>query len=360
LIIVAIVTGLSVGIVMIYFILFQFGVKSSNKEDDQSWPVSIVIAARNEDKNIKTCLDAIIKQDYPEFEIILVDDHSSDETLRIAEGFKTYFPDLKIVQSKNKGKKSAVKTGIQEAQYEYLLFTDADCQPRSSTWIKNMMLYFDENTSIVIGYSPYQFNHSLINYIQQYETLLTACLYISAVHFYRPYMAVGRNLAYRKSVFTKSSQFNTHLNLLSGDDDLLIQEMATRDNTKVCLQPDAFVDSKPKRQLKSFFFQKLRHISTSDHYKWKDKLLLGLFHFARLGIFTGFLLLILWTEHQMLATISLLCYFILLQAVLFRPCKKLGITGIIFYIPVIEVFLVGFHLVLIFYKLFLSKKIKWK
>ena len=359
-IIVAIITGLFFGVLVLYFIVFQLGVRSSKKGYDKIQPVSVIIAAKNEESNIKACLKSIIKQDYSSFEIILVDDHSSDQTSEIARKIQTEFPDLKITKAKGHGKKSAIKQGILESQNEYLLFTDADCQVRSSYWINRMMSYFDQDTSIVLGYSPYQLKKSLTNYIQQYETLLTACLYVSAVHYYRPYMAVGRNLAYRKSVFTESSRFNKHLNLLSGDDDLFIQEMATPKNTKVCLDAEAFVESKPANNLKFLFRQKLRHISTADHYRWKDKFLLSLFHFARFGILLAFLLLIILTDQQLIATIGLLSYFIVLQVAFFRPCRKLSSPKINWYIPLLELFLVVFHITLLFYKLFSSKKIRWK
>ena len=345
---------------ILYFLIFQFGLKSSETGNEKNLPVSVIIAAKNEEQNIKACLASIIKQDYPNFEIILVDDHSTDETIAVSKAFQTEFPDLKIIQAQDHGKKFAIKQGILEAQNEYLLFTDADCQARSTNWINRMMSYFDQDTYIVLGYSPYKFKRRLTNYLQQYETLLSACLYISAAHFYRPYMAVGRNLAYRKSVFMESDQFESHLDLLSGDDDLFIQKMATKRNTKVCLDADAFVESKPINDLKSLFRQKIRHITTADHYKWKDKILLGLFYIARLGILIGLLLMIILTDQQLIATLSLLVYFIVLQLAFFRPCRKLGLSKINWYIPLLEVFLVVIQLALFSYKSFSSKKIEWK
>ena len=345
---------------LIYLIIFQLGIRSSKISGEKSVPVSVIIAARNEEKNIKDCLTSIIDQNYPNFEVILIDDHSTDKTISISQTLRLEFPDLQIIRAKNHGKKFAIQQGIHQAQNEYLLFTDADCQPRSANWISKMISYFDQETSFVLGYSPYRSKRNLTNYLQRYETLLTACLYVSAVHFYKPYMAVGRNLAYRKSVFLKSDQFQNHLDILSGDDDLLIQQMATLQNTKICLDTDAFVDSKPKQNLKQLFRQKLRHISTADHYKSKDRFLLGLFYTARLGTLTGFFFLIILTDQQLIATLSILGYFILLQIAFFHPCKKLGLSKINWYIPLLEVLLVIFQLGLFIYKLFSSKKIRWK
>lgn len=320
----------------------------------------MIIAAKNEAKYLSDCLQRIIDQNYPNYEVIIINDHSTDDTLTVARDFEQAHEFVHVFDNDGDGKKSAIKTGIHQAKNEFLLFTDADCQPVSDHWIGEMTRCFDQETSIVLGYSPYKFKKRPGNFLQQYETLLTACLYISAARLYKPYMAVGRNLAYRRSLFMASDQFGSHLDLLSGDDDLFVQQMGTQNNTKVCLSPRSFVRSEPTDGLQELFKQKRRHISTASSYQKGHQFLLALFHIARFATLSGFLALIILGDHPIQALIGLLIYFILLQIAYILPAKRLMAQKINWYVPILEVLLLVFQLILAIDRLINGKNINWK
>ena len=357
---IAILTGLFLGVILLFLSIFQFGVSASRCSSSERPPVSVIIAAKNEAEHLSKVLQRIIDQNYPNYEVIIINDHSTDDTVTIAREFERSHELVRVFDNDGDGKKSAIKTGIHQAKNELLLFTDADCQPVSDHWIGEMTRCFDQNTSIVLGYSPYKFKKRPVNLLQQYETLLTACLYISAARFHRPYMAVGRNLAYRRSLFMASDQFESHLDLLSGDDDLFVQQMGTRNNTKVCLSPRSFVRSEPTDGLQELFKQKRRHISTAGSYQREHQFLLALFHLARFGTLSGFLALIIFGDHPVQAFIGLLIYFILLQLAFIVPARRLAARKVNWYVPILEVFLVIFQLVLAIDRLVNKKNIGWK
>src|SRR5690349_11485174 len=153
-------------------------------------------------------------------------------------------------------KKYAITLGIKAAKFEWLLFTDADCRP-GDQWVRSMSSQFNNETSFVLGFSPYVKMLGVLNAFIRFETIITAIQYISFTLLGRPYMGVGRNLAYRRSIFLDGKGFNNFLNVTGGDDDLLVNQHATATNTVVHVDENALVYSKPKLTWSTFFNQKI-------------------------------------------------------------------------------------------------------
>ncbi|RRO21394.1 glycosyltransferase [Flavobacteriaceae bacterium 14752] len=247
-------------------------------------PISVVIAAKNEAENLKTNLPYILKQNYPLFEVIVVDDQSKDKTLEILKQFEERYQFLKCLSVKSSlksSKKNALDLGIHHAKYEHLVFTDADCKPISENWLMHLQNHFSPQHELVLGFSPYRKLPNPINPIIRFETLLTAINYFGFSKIGMPYMGVGRNLAYTKSLYRKIGGFKTHRHLLSGDDDLLVNQAVKKTQIALCLNPDSFVESQPKLDFKSWVNQKRRHVTTASYYRLKHKLWLGLQYISK-------------------------------------------------------------------------------
>ena len=243
--------------------------------------VSVIICAKNEGNNLRDFLQAILSQDYPLYEVIVVNDASEDNTSLVLEHYQHLYPTLRltfvpahaIVAST---KKLAITLAAKAARYDYLLLTDADCVPESNKWIREMMSGFsDEKTEIVLGYSGYFCERSAVNRFIQYDTLTTAMLYLGSAMSRHPYM-VGRNLAYKKDLFFRSGGFSSMLQQRAGDDDLLINKLATADNTAVVVSRESTMWSVPKRTFEEWFVQKRRHLSVAPSYRTATKLRLGI------------------------------------------------------------------------------------
>jgi len=175
------------------------------------------------------------------------------------------------------GKKYPLSIGIREAKHEVLLLTDADCVPASEHWVEKMQDGYDGNIEIVLGYGAYHKKSGLLNKLIRFETFHTALQYLSYALAGTPYMGVGRNLSYKKSLFFKSKGFSSINHIPSGDDDLFINKTATKDNTAVVIDPDAITRSIPKTTWSAWMRQKSRHYTTAKYYKPKHKFLLGLY-----------------------------------------------------------------------------------
>src|SRR5688572_8414199 len=167
------------------------------------WPgVSVVIAHQNDVEFLEKNIGAINSQDYPLFEIIIVDDHSSAEQKFKLNNLQEQFTKLKVLASDIAGKKNALNKGIQSAQFELILVTDADCQPLSNQWIKKMVLS-GRGAQVVLGYSPYRKKNGWLNLLIRFETMMTAIQYLSWAAAGKPYMGVGRNMMYHRSLFQR-------------------------------------------------------------------------------------------------------------------------------------------------------------
>jgi len=242
--------------------------------------VSVIICARNEAENLEKNLPKFLSQDYPDYEVIVVNDCSTDHTEEVLMDLKALHPHFRYttIQKDNKfthGKKLAITVGIKAAKNDYLLFSDADCYPESNNWITKLSRHFSKEKEIILGVGKYERKKGLLNILVRYETLFTAMLYLSFALKGKAYMGVGRNMAYKKEVFYRHKGFASHLKLLSGDDDLFVNEATNRSNTTVEIDPDSFTISEAPQNFSEWFKQKKRHLSTGKYYKRSSKLRLG-------------------------------------------------------------------------------------
>lgn len=261
---------------------------SASSENTQPLPgVSVIVCARNEETNLQDYLHTLINQDYPTFEVIVVDDGSEDNTHTILEQYSqqshrlyhTFVPyGARVISSK----KLALTLGIKAAHYNYILLTDADCRPESRNWIREMVNGFHkEGTEIVLGFGPYFEKKGVLNKLICYDTLFSGLQYMGMAKSGHPYMGVGRNLAYRKDTFFANKGFQGLLCERAGDDDLLVNKIANGNNTNVICNPDALTWSPPKRTWHEWFHQKRRHLGVSPHYSLKSKMRIAAEPFSR-------------------------------------------------------------------------------
>lgn len=352
--------------------LFFFGyvfpkiakIKNSPSASEQL-PISVIVCAKNEAENLKRFIPFLLEQDYPHFELVLVNDSSTDNTLKIMEAFKADHDNIKIVNVKNVeafwgNKKYALTLGIKASTHNYLLFTDADCKPVSKQWISEMYNQFSEDHQLVLGYGAYaKVKNSFLNKLIRFETFMTAVQYFSYAKMGQPYMGVGRNLAYTKELFFKARGFMDHMNIKSGDDDLFVNQIATSKNTALCIAKNSFTESIAKTSYADWMLQKRRHISTAEHYKKPHKILLSVFYISQsLFWILGILLMALMVHWEITLGLIVLRYLIMFIT-LSVASKKLEEKDLIPFFPILEIFLIVVQFS-IFIKNLVSKPNRWK
>lgn len=293
--------------------------------------VSVVICAKNDAENLQKNLPFILEQNYPNFEVIVVDD-GSDERFTMNPETSSGQADerLKIIYlSKEEkiglGKKYALQKGIKAASNELILLTDADCSPVSKNWISEMANCITDDKKIVLGISPYKTANSILNSLIEYETAQTAMQYTGFALLGNPYMSVGRNVLYDTALLKSKKWTNEELLIASGDDDLTIQTLATKENTVVCLSKESFTISEPKKTWKDWIQQKLRHYESGSLYKFSHRFLLGGYLFTKLILYVCFPIL-LTKEVGTVCVIILLLYQIGLMFINNFLNKKLALN----------------------------------
>jgi len=290
---------LSFAIILFYILFFRirfalYHVSEHNTYTHQK-PLSVVICAKNEEYNLKINLPEILQQDYSDFEVIVVDDNSTDETYYVLKAMQIQYTNLNVIRLTENvnffsGKKFPLSIGIRSAKHNHLVLTDADCRPSTGKWLQHMMSGFAENKEIVLGYGKYEYQKGMLNTFIRFETLYTAMQYFSFALSGFPYMGVGRNLAYTKELFTAHKGFSSHYNVASGDDDLFVNGAANAKNTKCIIHPQSFTISAPRQTWSEWWKQKRRHLTSGKHYKTKHKFLLSIYPVSLLMFYITFIL----------------------------------------------------------------------
>lgn len=330
----------------IYFMFFyiRLVIKQKPVINENLKPVSVIIAARNEEQNLIEFLPKIFEQDYPEFEVIVVNDRSWDESIDVLQAFALKNNNLHVVEIPDRekdgfAKKFAITMGIKAAKHELLVFIDADCYPSSKNWLKEMASRCTGSKNLILGASPYSREKGLLNKIIRFDAAQIAVQYLSLAKSGIPYMGVGRNLSYTQELYDSVRGFKSHYYIPSGDDDLFVNEAATRRNTTVVFSKEAITFSVPKKKFKDWWHQKKRHLTTGKHYKTFHKILLTLYP---LSLVTMYLLLpfLLVIHNWWYIALGIVGFRVLLQMIIFsRPFGVMGSRDLILLAPFLEIVL---------------------
>ncbi len=332
----------SLFILILYYLFFFLRLnlfKDDNLHDFDKC-VSIVICAKNESSNLKEFLPVVLSQDFSCFEVIVVNDQSEDETELVLKQFKEKYNNLVVVTidkhiKHRPGKKFALTLGIKSAKYDYLLLTDADCKPNSNKWIEQMTSQFNK-FDIILGYGSYKKKSSFLNKIIRFDTFNVAQQYLSYSLLGLTYMGVGRNIAYKKSLFFENKGFANHIHIPSGDDDLFVQEVATKSNVSIKITQDSHTDSEVINTWKDWFYQKRRHITTSALYKSKFKLLLSLYPLMQVLFWISIIILFCFNSFKFYAYILILIKLLVSYVTNYKPMKKLNAFDLYWIHPLYE------------------------
>jgi len=351
-------------VLLFYYINFflKLSKESQQKTEGNLPPISIVIAARNESKNLTKNIPIFLTQDYPDFEVVVVNDDSKDNTDEIMHAMMKEHDNLEVThinstQKTFSGKKLPLTLGIKKAKYERIIFTDADCFPKSNQWLKTMARSYDKD--FVIGYSPYAKTKGLLNSIIRFDAVQIGLQYLSFAKAGLPYMGVGRNLGYRKEKFFSVGGFRSQYHIPSGDDDLFVNQFIKKDNYRIEYDQASFIYSEPNRTWPGWWKQKRRHLSTANYYKFSTKFLLGTYHLAQIVFYLS-LILLLVNHISIIVVLSLFLGKTIIQLLISsRAFPKLEGRDLVALIPIYEPVLLILG-ILVTVSLRFSKNIKWK
>jgi cellulose synthase/poly-beta-1,6-N-acetylglucosamine synthase-like glycosyltransferase len=346
---------------IVYYLLCFLRVALYNDKLDgiNNKPFSIIICARNEGRHLENNLSAWLNQEYKDaygntnYEVLLVDHMSDDGSNYLYKEYLESYPHFRTLQLKQEakgipGKKFPLSMGIKEAKYENLLLTDADCTPNSNLWLQQVAKSYSADTEVVLGYGPYKKESGFLNIWQRWETLHTALMYFGFALNGKPYMGVGRNLSYVRKIFNENKGFSKHHHIASGDDDLFINQVANKRNTKILLHKDSYTYSEAKKSFDAWWFQKSRHLGTSKFYKPLHKNLLGLYSAAHTMFWLLLLPTILLASKYFLIIIGIFLVRLLVQWITIGlGARRLHENDLILWVPLFDILTLYYNIKLL-------------
>ena len=266
------------------------------KPDNELEPVSVVVCARDAYHHLVELIPALLSQDYPQFEIVVVNDCSDDETeeyLKDLERHETRVKPVQLRQHLNffNGKKYPLSLGIKSASYDLLLLTDADCRPTSNQWLRSVVGCYGKNTEMVVGYAPTENTGGLLNTLVRFNAVQRALIYLSAALAGRPYMGIGKDLSYRQQLFFRNKGFTSHYGMPEGDDDLFVSQVATRRNTSVHLDAENTVVCASPSSFGTWARQQSRRYTTITRHRRGPKAFAATHYWSQLLFYATFIAL---------------------------------------------------------------------
>lgn len=347
--------------------LFSFSTFLSNSKRNRKTkkeiPVSVIILVKNQGEKLLKLLPLILEQAHSTFEIVLINNASSDETDDIIESFSEKHSNIKVVNVENNeafwaSKKYALTLGIKASKYDHLVFTNANCTPVSKDWISEMSKNFTSKKTIILGYKKYKKENSIFNIFVRFDNLLTALKCFGFSKMNSPYMAFEGNYAYDKATFFKVKGFINHMKINFGETDLFIKDASTKENTAFCISKNSFIETDAPKSFFKWFSEKKDTAFIKKEYQFKHRFLLNTFGFTKVLFYV--LATILFFTYPYKITLSIVLFYgIAYYIIIGLSAKKLNEPQIIFFLPFLEIGLVLFQ-ISIFISNLNSKPTLWK
>ena len=289
--------------------------------------VSVLIAARNEEKNIFKLLQSLYKQNFPKefYEIIIVDDHSEDNTKKIIEDFINNHKDIniKVLDAESEGKKKAISQALHKAENELIMVTDADCVLKS-TWIESVVSFYQEKKCKMI-LAPVLLSpaNNLFEKMQVLEHLSLIASTAGSASIGCPVMCNGANMAYEREAALEVEKLRHDFNIASGDDMFLLEQFLKKyghKNVRFFLNKSAIVETKTCKTVKEFFRQRRRWVSKSKSYTNSKIILTALvvlfFNLSIISLFlSAFFIPALWSLYFLLTLLKFFIDFPILKSI---------------------------------------------
>ncbi len=341
-------------------IIFLFGFHKKLKTDSNFYPnVTVIVAARNEEKNIQRCLESLVKIDYPKdkLEIIIVDDYSTDRTGEIIDEYSKLYPHIKkVIPVENvvakPGKTNAIVNGIKNSTGQIIFTTDADCVVKP-TWIKSQIKYFTNNIGVVTGFT-FQKSYSQFTGMQNLDWVYLLTVAAGTINLGLPLSCIGNNMAYRRDAYNWVGGYE-NIKFSVTEDFALLHKIHKHTHYGVVFPTEfeGINESEPCENIKSLYRQKHRWGRGGldapfigfviMFWGWLTHLLI-IFQ-----IFSGSVLTFIFTLVKVLSDLIFLSF----------PLKKFKMLKELKYFIAFEIYFITYVLILPFI-VFFDRRVIWK
>lgn len=323
-------------------------VKVSEKKPSPA--VSLILSSKNQKKLLEKNLLHFINQDYPDFEIIVVNNASWDGTDEYLEQQELLYPNLKVVSNSyqendrfSKGNKFAITLAVKAAANDLLLFADADCVPSSKKWLLEMVSHFSAEQKIVLAnVKPFKRN-GLFNVFLRFEAVYESLLRIGATKVGLPLLANRRNIAYHRNLFFSVNGFLSHLNMSSGEAELFVDEVRTSSNSTISLSKDTLVEYESRLSFSNWFSEKRAFFHVSKKLSTLPKFFLAAHYLSMLLFYTLSIQLIMFSTSLELVLGLILIRLLMQYIVYWKLMEIMNERRLLLLLPFYEFVLMIVH-----------------
>lgn len=363
----AIILGIIILFQILYYLIvygrvafFKENKLTTDEKQKYTPSVSVVMCVKDDAYNLEKKLPIILEQEYPNFEVVVVNDASKDETEYVLRVLQEIYPNLNVVNLYNNvngflGKKYPLSLGIKSAKNEIILLTESDTMPLNYNWITTMVKGFKQKKDIVLGFTNFEQKPTFLNTLMHYENLTSAMNYLGNAMLNNPFMGQGRNMAYKREFFFETGGFISQYNISVGDDDLFINKNANSKNTSVIINKESINLASPKEKREEWVIQKKKHFKSMYHFKLKDKIISTLMPFATLLIYVLVALSIVFQFPWQYAILPLVLKYTFQIIVYYKSSKTLATKQVAFLSPLLEVLFLFINTTIRFFTLFTKK-----
>ena len=333
--------------------------------DEKLPPVSVVLTAHNDAEWLKENLVYLLEQEYPDFEVVVVNYLSSDDSESVLKLLKDYYPHLKVVpflEDVNlfQGKKYPLSIGIKSAKNDILMLADPECTPKNLRWLRGMVEgYANKGTDIVLGYCGLKQEKTLLGWLQQYDALAYGSHYIGSALLGHPYTGSGRNLSYRRSFFFAQGAFISHYDVADGSDDLFVYQNATRTNTSVSISSDAVLTAEPERTYSAWRNERRHRVGTRNRHTLIHRLRESAPTWTAVLFYAAAVLLLIQGVLPWPVVAIVLALKVAWQIVCFAQLARRFDGGLVYLVaPFFEIYFIFANTILILLPLYSNRKFK--
>lgn len=332
-----------------------------DKQSNMQFPfnITVIVPCKNEEDNLHQLIDSLHRQTFADVELIFVDDHSTDNTYEILSASLWKFSNGKIIQSSGTGKKDALRTAVLQASGDFIITTDADCNP-VQTWIETLACFqFKQHCDLIICPVRQSFGNSIFSDMQAFEFVSLIATGAGAAGIGSPILCNGANLAFTKQAWIQS-QNDLHNEQLSGDDIFLLQSIKKRNgNIRFLKSVSSFVSTKPVNSFINFIKQRKRWTSKASAYSDPFLILTACLVFGISLIQVLLLIISIFNCHYFPLFLILFLLKYCVDTVLFFIVKSFfGLKNVVFYTFLCSA-LYPFYISATALSAFLIKQRKW-
>lgn len=330
--------------IQIFYYLYFSSVLFQRKKKgitDSEKPISIIIFAKNSGEKLKKNLQYILDQEYPKFEVVLINNSSTDDTIEVIENFVDNNNNVSIIDVQNTeafwgSKKYALTLGIKAAKYNHLLFTTADGRPTSKYWLAEINKTFRLKRTIILGYEKYKAKNNLTNIFVRFHNLILALQNFSFAKSSTPFMAFGSNFGYERKTFYNVKGFVNHMKTKEGENDLFLKDAANNNNVNFTISKDSLVTIDAPISFSNWFYKQRCKLALQTKYKFKHRFSISFFWISKLLFFVLGILLFFFYPWEIMLPITL-GYFLILYIIIGLSAKKLKEPHLVFFLPFLEI-----------------------